>query len=236
MVNTENNKEIITSVKYDNKTIGYFNLYRGHCGLKRIILIAGKILSLLFICGILRHFLIPSVYEIIVGLKNKSDILLDIFKLIFAIFMLIPLTLVIFYNPLKFYIKAFVPCYNYSFIFQYTSYKFYIKFEDNNIIIIPVLDPKNSFKYSWDEIKKILEVNNYYYLYFKKGYIIIEKDPNMMVSGEYNQLVDIISKKIKDKKYQKCEKQFENYVISSTEKGNYKVEKVKEAQINLEEL
>lgn len=62
------------------------------------------------------------------------------------------------------------------------------------------------YPYDWAYVTEIVEVNDYFFLYVQKQPIIICKDPNKVVEGDYDTLVSIIMEKTSTKPYKKIEK------------------------------
>ncbi len=70
------------------------------------------------------------------------------------------------------------------------------------------------FPYDWAYITDIVEIPQYYFLYVQKQPIIIEKDPNKILEGDYDTLVNIIMEKAKAKPYKRIEKELVNKPIT----------------------
>lgn len=76
---------------------------------------------------------------------------------------------------------------------------------ENVSIIIPTRESE-PFKYPWAYVTEIVEIPEYFFLFVQKQPIIIEKDPNLVVSGEYEVLLDLIEKQKEFKTYKKVDK------------------------------
>ena len=66
----------------------------------------------------------------------------------------------------------------------------------DKITLIPENKPEESFSYDWALISSIEEIDEYFFLFIGKQPLIIDKDPNMMVEGTYEQMVEIFDEKI----------------------------------------
>lgn len=62
------------------------------------------------------------------------------------------------------------------------------------------------YPYDWAYVTEIVEVGEYFFLYVQKQPIIICKDPNKVIEGDYDTLVSIIMEKTATKPYKKIEK------------------------------
>lgn len=78
---------------------------------------------------------------------------------------------------------------------------------DETITISSPIDPTKSVSYDWVNISKIHEIPQYYYLYLGKQPIIVDKDPEMILEGNYDDLMEIIKEKISVKPYRLIDKQ-----------------------------
>ena len=63
------------------------------------------------------------------------------------------------------------------------------------------------FPYDWAYVTDIVEIPQYFFLYVQKQPIIIEKDPNKIVEGDYDTLVNIIMEKAKAKPFKRIDKE-----------------------------
>ena len=78
--------------------------------------------------------------------------------------------------------------------------------EESISLILPGRE-NEPFKYPWAYVTEIVEIPEYFFLYVQKQPIIIEKDPNSVVSGEYEKMLEIIAKESETKPYKKVDKQ-----------------------------
>lgn len=67
-------------------------------------------------------------------------------------------------------------------------------------------NPGESYPYNWAYVNQIVELPQYYFMFAGRQPLIIEKDPNLVSSGNYDDLVNIINEKIKTKPYKKIDK------------------------------
>ena len=63
------------------------------------------------------------------------------------------------------------------------------------------------FPYDWAYVTDIVEIPQYFFLYVQKQPIIIEKDPNKVVEGDYETLVNIIMEKANAKPFKRIDKE-----------------------------
>lgn len=82
----------------------------------------------------------------------------------------------------------------------------YMTITEESITIASPSDPAKQVTYDWISVTKIHEIREYYYLYLGKQPIIIAKDPNVILEGEYDDLIAIVQEKIKGKPYKKVDK------------------------------
>lgn len=104
------------------------------------------------------------------------------------------------------------------------------------------VEGSNPINYNWAYITEIVELPEYYFLFVQKQPIIIEKDPNKVIDGEYSELVRIIEEKTKTKPYKKIEKELVKRPITfvhQEENNNYEqaeaVEEEKEEETESED-
>lgn len=76
---------------------------------------------------------------------------------------------------------------------------------ENVSIIIPSRESE-PFKYPWAYVTEIVEIPDYFFLFVQKQPIIIEKDPNLVISGDYDVLLDMIEKQKEFKSFKKLDK------------------------------
>ncbi|MFA5543191.1 MAG: hypothetical protein WDA47_05415, partial [Bacilli bacterium] len=67
-------------------------------------------------------------------------------------------------------------------------------------------DPTKQVTYDWVQVTKIHEIREYFYLYLGKQPIIVAKDPNAILEGDYEDLISIVKDKITGKPYKKVDK------------------------------
>lgn len=81
-----------------------------------------------------------------------------------------------------------------------------IEITDEKIKIVSPSNPDQFIEYDWIQITAIHEIPEYFYLFINKQPLIVDKDPNMILEGNHQDLLDIIEDKIKGKPYKKIEK------------------------------
>ena len=62
-------------------------------------------------------------------------------------------------------------------------------------------------KYDWSFINQIYEIPQYFYLFVGKTPIILSKDPNAVIEGNYETLEEIINEQVKTKPYKRIDKE-----------------------------
>lgn len=82
-----------------------------------------------------------------------------------------------------------------------------IEITDERIIISSPTDPSRMSEYDWITITAIHEIPQYFYLFINKQPLIVDKDENMILEGNHQDLIDIIMEKVQGKPYKKIEKE-----------------------------
>lgn len=78
---------------------------------------------------------------------------------------------------------------------------------DESITIVSPTDSEKRVTYDWLNVTKIFEIPQYFYLYLGKQPLIIDKDPNAILEGSYDDLIAIIMDKASVKPYKKTDKE-----------------------------
>ena len=81
--------------------------------------------------------------------------------------------------------------------------KQHIKIREDKITLIPVNKPEESFSYDWAQITSIEEIEEFFFLYIGRSPLIIDKNPENMVEGTIDQMIEIFNEKIELKPYKK---------------------------------
>lgn len=77
---------------------------------------------------------------------------------------------------------------------------------EDKVTIIPLSHVADKYDYEWYQITNIDEIPGYFILFAGQMPIIIERDPNKMVEGSYEDMLEIIQEKIQTKPFKKYEK------------------------------
>ena len=190
-------KEVTTSIRYDYRTMKYFNMY--NTVVKRKLPIWYLVMGIAAIAF--------AAYNLITGLiayEENPELSLTstyIFSLIFAFFAIYLIN-----QGLKFENLIDRTITNHFLTHKVASQN--IRIREDKITLIPVNKPEESFSYDWLQVTSIEEIDEYFYLYIGKSPLIIDKDPNKMVEGTFEELEEIINDKIEFKPYKRCTKKF----------------------------
>ena len=79
-----------------------------------------------------------------------------------------------------------------------------LEIDDEKIKISSPKDPEKSVEYDWLQVTAIHEIPQYFYLFLNKQPLIVDKDENMILEGNHQ---DIIYEKTSGKPYKKIEKE-----------------------------
>lgn len=78
---------------------------------------------------------------------------------------------------------------------------------EDKVTIVPLSHVNDKYDYEWYQITSIEEIPGFFVLFAGQMPIIIERDPNKVVEGSYEDMLDIIKEKIQTKPFKKYEKQ-----------------------------
>lgn len=78
---------------------------------------------------------------------------------------------------------------------------------EESITIASAKDPSQANTYDWLQVTLIHEIPQFFYLYMGKQPVIIDKDPNALLEGTYQDLLDIVMSKASGKPYKKIDKE-----------------------------
>ena len=183
---------VTTQVRYDFRTMKYFNmynmLYKRHFNVVYIVM---GLLSLAFAA-----YQIYSGMNSEEGLKGINLILPIVFALFGAYFI---------YQSICFE-KVIDKNITTHFMRNPKVAVMTVEVTEETVSIILPGREDQPFKYPWAYVTEIVEIPEYFFLYVQKQPIIIEKDPNKMISGEYETLERIIREQTNTKPYKKCDK------------------------------
>ncbi len=217
---------IQTQVKYDYRTMKYFNMYNMiHKRHFNIIYIVMGLVSIAF-----------AGYQVYSGLTSEEGLQ--------GIGLILPIVFVLFgvyfiYQSICFE-KVIDKNISMHFMRQPKVFKMTLEVTERKITMLIPGREGEPISYPWEYVTEIVEIPEYFFLYVQKQPIIIEKDPNMVVSGDYETLVNIIMEKTSTKPYKKTEKQIVKNPITFVhpEENDYDVveneEVVEEEQNNNE--
>lgn len=190
-------KEVTTSIRYDYRTMKYFNLY--NAAIKRKLPIWYIVMAI--ISGV---FAIYTVVDEVIALsKNPDEGFATSTIIIATIFVFF--TVYLFLQAFRF--ENFVDKTISNHFLNHKVAEQHIKIREDKITLIPVNKPEESFSYDWVQITSIEEINEFFFLYIGKSPLIIDKDPSKMIEGTYEEMMTIIEEKIAVKPYKKYTKQ-----------------------------
>ena len=181
-------KEVTTSIRYDYRTMKYFNMYNA---------VTRRKLPLWYlIMGILSFAF--AVYTVIDGVMeaNKNPEVSATSAYIFGFF-------AVYLLMQSFRFESFVDKTITNHFMQHKVAKQHIKIREDKITLIPVNKPEESFSYDWAQITSIEEIDEFFFLYIGRSPLIIDKDPNKMIEGTVDQMIEIFTEKIELKPYRR---------------------------------
>lgn len=188
-------KEVTTSLRYDYKTMKYYNMYNA--------VYRRKLPLVYLIFGIITIGL--GIYMLINGYlqaKNDPEVNMTGTYLTTAIFAFFAF----YFIKQAITFEAFVDRQIASHFAVHKVALQHIKIREDKITLIPVNKPEESFSYDWVHITSIEEIDEFFFLYVGKQPLIISKDPNMMIEGTLEQMIEIFDEKIQTKPYKRCNK------------------------------
>ena len=188
-------KEVTTSIRYDYRTMKYYNMYNA--------VIRRKVPMLYMIFGIGTIVLagITFIPDLLKALKDPE------YSLTKSYFMLAIFAFFCFYfikQALTF--EKFVDRQITNHFATHKVAKQHIRIREDKITLIPVNKPEEAFSYDWVQITSIEEIDEFFFLYIGKSPLIIDKNPEMMIEGTYDQMLEIFEEKIAVKPYKRCDK------------------------------
>lgn len=190
-------KEVTTSIRYDYRTMKYFNMY--NAAIKRKLPIWYIVMAI--ISGV---FAIYTVVDEVIALSKNPEEGLGVSTIIIATIFVF-FTVYLFLQALRF--ENFVDKTISNHFLNHKVAEQHIKIREDKITLIPVNKPDESFSYDWVQITSIEEINEFFFLYIGKSPLIIDKDPSKMIEGTYEEMLQIFDEKIAVKPYKKYEKQ-----------------------------
>ncbi len=188
-------KEVTTSIRYDYRTMKFYNMY--NAAVRRKIPLIYFIFGLLTIAGAI-YMLISSYFEV---QKDPEASMTSTYFIvvIFAFFCFYFIKQSVTFE--KFVDKQITNHFN-----VHKVAKQNIRIREDKITLIPVNKPEESFSYDWVQVTSIEEIDEFFFLYIGKSPLIIDKNPEMMVEGTYEQMLEIFAEKIEVKPYKRYDK------------------------------
>lgn len=185
--------KVITSIKYDYRTMKYYNMYNT-VGKRKLPI-------WYFVLGVISFaFAVYNVVSTYLAYKKTPEEVSMTSAYIFgAIFVLFAIYLI--KQALTFENMVDNAIAN-----HFANHKVHeqnIAINDEKITLIPVDNPRDDFSYDWSQVVAIHEIDQFFYLYIGKSPLMIDKDPLKMVKGTYEELEEIIDSKIKLKPYKR---------------------------------
>ena len=188
-------KKVTTSVRYDYKTMKYYNMY--NAAVRKKIPLLYLIFGLITL-GLGVYMCINSFLE---AKENPEASMTGTYLtlVVFAFF-------AFYFLKQSFTFEAFVDKQITAHFAVHKVAKQRIEIREDKITLIPENKPEESFSYDWALISSIEEIDEYFFLFIGKQPLIIDKDPNMMVEGTYEQMLEIFDEKIETKPYKRYSK------------------------------
>ena len=188
-------KKVTTSVRYDYKTMKYYNMY--NAAVRRKVPLIYMIFGFITL-GLGIYMAVTS----FMAAKDDPEASMTgtyITLIIFAFF-------AFYFLKQSFTFESFVDKQITAHFAVHKVAKQRIEIREDKITLIPENKPEESFSYDWALISSIEEIDEYFFLFIGKQPLIIDKDPNMMVEGTYEQMLEIFDEKIETKPYKKYTK------------------------------
>ena len=188
-------KEVTTSIRYDYRTMKYYNMY--NAAYRKKLPLLYLVFGLITI-GLAVYMLINSFLD---AKENPEASMTGTY-----------FTLAIFAFFAFYFIKqavtfeSFVDRQITNHFAMHKVAKQNIRIREDKITLIPIEKPEEAFSYDWAHITSIEEIDEFFFLYIGKQPLIISKDPNNMVEGSYEQMLEIFDEKISVKPYKRCTK------------------------------
>ena len=185
-------KEVTTSIRYDYRTMKYFNMYN--------TVVRRKLPLWYLIMGI--GSLLFAVYTVIDGVMTAakdpefSANSAYIFGGLFVLF-----GVYLFLQSIKF--ESYVDKTITNHFMTHKVAKQHINIREDKITLIPLNKPEEFFSYDWAQVTSIEEIDEFFFLYIGRSPLIIDKDPEKMVEGTVDQMIEIFNEKIELKPYKR---------------------------------
>lgn len=185
-------KEVTTSIRYDYRTMKYFNMYN--------TVVRRKLPLWYLIMGI--GSIAFAVYTVIDGIMTAAkdpEFSVNSAYIFGGLFVLFGVYL--FLQSIRF--ESYVDKTITNHFMNHKVAKQHIKIREDKITLIPVNKPEESFSYDWAQITSIEEIEEFFFLYIGRSPLIIDKNPDNMVEGTIDQMKEIFNEKIELKPYKK---------------------------------
>lgn len=194
----DDTRKVTQKIRYDYRTMKYYNMYamvyKKH--FKIIYFILG-IVSILFGGGYGGY----NIYKNVVVDGQEFSFIMVIFPLIFILFGIYFL-----YEAICFE-KVIDRNITNHFLRNPSVVELEVTVSEKAVYVKSTKSLEAPIPYNWAYISSIAELPNFIYLYVGNQPLIIEKDPNKVISGDYDELLDIIYSKKASKPYKKIEKE-----------------------------
>lgn len=188
-------KEVTTSIRYDYRTMKYFNMY--NAAVRRKVPLIYLIFGILtFGLGI---YMFLSTY-----LKAQKDPEISMTSTYFTVAIFAFFCFYFIKQALTF--EKFVDKQITNHFSVHKVAKQHIRIREDKITLIPVNKPEEAFSYDWVQVTSVEEIDEFFFLYIGKSPLIIDKNPEMMVEGTYEQMLEIFEEKIEVKPYKRYNK------------------------------
>lgn len=188
-------KEVTTSIRYDYRTMKYYNMY--NAAYRKKLPLLYLVFGLITI-GLAVYMLISTFLDA----KDNPETNMTGTYLTLAIFAFFAF----YFIKQAVTFESFVDRQITNHFAMHKVAKQNIKIREDKITLIPIEKPEEAFSYDWAHITSIEEIDEFFFLYIGKQPLIISKDPNNMVEGSYEQMLEIFDEKIAVKPYKRCTK------------------------------
>lgn len=185
-------KQVTTSIRYDYRTMKYFNMYNAVTRRKLPLwyLIMGIGASIFAVYTVVDGYIQASKNP---ELSPTSSYIFGGIFLLFAIYLI--------YQSVKF--EAYVDKTITNHFMHHKVAKQHINIREDKITLIPLNKPEESFSYDWAQVTSIEEIDEFFFLYIGKSPLIIDKNKDNMIEGTYEQMVEIFNEQLELKPYKR---------------------------------
>lgn len=189
---------IKTKTRYDYRTMKYFNMY--NMVYKKHFRIVYVVMGILAIA-----FGIYSLYTGVIQNMGTEDYTFNAFSLLLPI-VFVGFGVYFIYEAIWFE-RVIDKNITNHFMRNPQVVSLEVTVTEEEVSLCVMNSNSKPFAYNWAYVTEIVDIPEYYFMYVQKQPIIIEKDPNKVISGDYDEMVRIIKEHTATKPYKKFDKE-----------------------------